>query len=272
MFIYKTSFTPITIIMTNYELLCRLVKTPSRGHPGWHYNATPGDVTWRSLNANVRYFLRCFCLRFCLFFLASYWTWTVRLCAFLDGRRYSFTFCHCKPLIIQDSCSWPYDKTYDTQSFVGHGNRTTLGWKCHTRAAPSVTFSTSGSSYFHVPLTTTVCHLLNVGPTKDMNTTGLYKRLVEFCNCRITAEFIMELADTRGICHPSQKMFKRLLTTWRSYHCHRLLWHYFTLCILDNLCSQALPVKNQRILVELSFTVHMPFLTATSAFRLARTH
>ena len=31
-------------------------------------------------------------------------------------------FCHCKPLIIQDSCSWPYDKTYDTQSFVGHEN------------------------------------------------------------------------------------------------------------------------------------------------------
>jgi len=122
------------------------------------------------------------------------------------------------------------------------------------------------------PLTTTVCHLLNVGPTKDNNTTGLYKRLVEFCNCRITAEFIIELADTRGICHPSQKMFKRLLTTWRSYHCHRLLWHYFTLCILDNLCLPALPVKNQRILVELSFTVHMPFLTATSAFRLARTH
>jgi len=40
----------------------------------------------------------------------------------LDGRRYSFTFRHCKPVIIQDSCSWPYDKTYDTQSFVGHGN------------------------------------------------------------------------------------------------------------------------------------------------------
>jgi len=38
--------------------------------PGWHYNITPGDceaVTWRSLNANVRYIVRCFCLRFCLF-------------------------------------------------------------------------------------------------------------------------------------------------------------------------------------------------------------
>jgi len=38
---------------------------------------------------------------------------------------------------VQDSCSWPYDKTYDIRSFVGHGNRTTLGWKCHTLAAPS---------------------------------------------------------------------------------------------------------------------------------------
>ena len=38
--------------------------------PGWHYNVTPGDVTWRLLNANVRYILRCFCLgpTFCLFF------------------------------------------------------------------------------------------------------------------------------------------------------------------------------------------------------------
>ena len=34
---------------------------------------------------------------------------------------------YCKPLIIQDSCSWPYDETYDTQLFVGHGNRMTLG-------------------------------------------------------------------------------------------------------------------------------------------------
>jgi len=31
-------------------------------------------------------------------------------------------FRHCKPLIIHDSCSWPYDKTYDTQSFVRYGN------------------------------------------------------------------------------------------------------------------------------------------------------
>jgi len=67
--------------MTNYELLRWLVETPSRDfehyhnmftasrspgvtslhdHPGWHYNVTPGDVTWRSLNANVRYILRCF--------------------------------------------------------------------------------------------------------------------------------------------------------------------------------------------------------------------
>ena len=30
----------------------------------WHYNVIRGDVTWRSLIANVRYILRCFCLRF----------------------------------------------------------------------------------------------------------------------------------------------------------------------------------------------------------------
>ena len=61
-------------------------------------------------------------------------------------RRYSFTFRHCKPLIIQDYCSWPYDKTYDTQSFVG---------------APSCDIFNLGSSYFHVPRTT-VRRLLNV--------------------------------------------------------------------------------------------------------------
>jgi len=59
------------------------------------------------------------------------------------------------------SCSWPYDKTYDTHSFVGQGNMTTLGWKCHTRPAPLCDILASGSSYFHVPLTT-VRHLLNV--------------------------------------------------------------------------------------------------------------
>ena len=62
-------------------------------------------------------------------------------------------FSHCKPLINQDSCSWPNDKTYDTQSFVG--------WKCHSRAAPSCDIFNLGSSYFHVPLTT-VRRLLNV--------------------------------------------------------------------------------------------------------------
>ena len=58
------------------------------------------------------------------------------------------------------SCSWPYDKTYDTQSFVGHGNRVTLGWKCHTWAAPLCDIFNLWSSYFHVPLTT-LHHLLN---------------------------------------------------------------------------------------------------------------
>ena len=41
-----------------------------------------------------------------------------------------------------------------------HGNMTTLGWTCHTRAAPSCDMFNLGSSYFHVALTT-VRHLLN---------------------------------------------------------------------------------------------------------------
>ena len=43
---------------------------------------------------------------------------------------------------------------------MGHGNRTTLGSTCHTRAAPSCDMFNLGSSYFHVSLTT-VRHLLN---------------------------------------------------------------------------------------------------------------
>ena len=111
--IFNLGFITFDCRMTNYELLRWLVETPSRdvdiiicsplhGHPGWHYNVTPGDVMWRSLNANVRYILRCFCLRFACFFI------------FLESYL-----------------------------------------------RPRVTFSTSGSSYFHVPLTT-VRHLLNV--------------------------------------------------------------------------------------------------------------
>ena len=92
---------------------------PLHGHPGWHYNVTSGDVTWRSLNANVRYIIRCFCLRFVC---------CRRLVGKLSETR------HCRHLVGK-SC-WSYDKTYDTQSFVGHGNRTALGWTCHTRAAP----------------------------------------------------------------------------------------------------------------------------------------
>ena len=68
--------------------------------------------------ANVRYILRCFCLRSVCFFLAS---------------------------PIKDSCSWPYDKTYDTRSFVGHGNRTTLG------AAPSCDIFNLGFVIFSCP-------------------------------------------------------------------------------------------------------------------------
>ena len=65
------------------------------------------------------------------------------------------------PCIIQDSCSWSDDKTYDTRYFVRHGNMRTLGSTCHTRAAPSCDMFNLGSSYFHVALTT-VRHLLNV--------------------------------------------------------------------------------------------------------------
>jgi len=43
---------------------------------------------------------------------------------------------------MQYSCSWSDDKKYDTQSFVGHGNMTTLGWTCHTRAVPSCDMQT----------------------------------------------------------------------------------------------------------------------------------
>jgi len=41
----------------------------------WHYNVTRCDVTWCSLNVNVRYILRCVCLRFVfcfVFFLTFY--------------------------------------------------------------------------------------------------------------------------------------------------------------------------------------------------------
>jgi len=59
--------------MTNYELLCWLVEMLSHDiehyhmftaswSPTWHCNVTPGDVTWCSLNANVRYIVRCFLL------------------------------------------------------------------------------------------------------------------------------------------------------------------------------------------------------------------
>jgi len=76
-----------------------IICSPLHGHPGWHYNVTPRDreaVTWHLLNANVRYILCRFCLRFVCFFDI-----TVRIFV-----KYS-----------------SYDKTYDTQSFVGHGKR-----------------------------------------------------------------------------------------------------------------------------------------------------
>ena len=60
---------------------------------------------------------------------------------------------------------------------MGHGNRTTLGWRCHTRAQPECDMFNLGSSYFHVPLTT-VRHLLNVTLTTVHN---LYNAV--WCSC-----------------------------------------------------------------------------------------
>ena len=71
--------------------------------PGWHYNVTPGDreaVTWRSLNANVRYIVRCFCLRFCLFLFDFFvirqniWhslSWDMEIC---PSVTFSTSGCH----------------------------------------------------------------------------------------------------------------------------------------------------------------------------------
>jgi len=42
----------------------------------WNYNVTRRDVTWCSLNANVRYILRCFCLRLVCFCFV-FWRLTV---------------------------------------------------------------------------------------------------------------------------------------------------------------------------------------------------
>ena len=59
-------------------------------------------------------------------------------------------FCHCKPLVIQDSCSWPYDKTYDT---VVHGTRKydDPRLKCHTWAVPSCDIFNLGFVIFPYP-------------------------------------------------------------------------------------------------------------------------
>ena len=62
---------------------------------------------------------------------------------------------------------------------MGHGNRTSLSWRCHTRAAPSCDMFNRGSSYFHVPLTT-VCHLLTVareGPNHAV--INMYRKFCE---------------------------------------------------------------------------------------------
>ena len=56
------------------QVTLSIIICPLHGHPVWHHNVTRCDVTWCSLNANVRYILRCFCLRLVCFFcfLTSY--------------------------------------------------------------------------------------------------------------------------------------------------------------------------------------------------------
>ena len=51
---------------------------------------------------------------------------------------------------------------------MGHGNRTSLGWRCLTRAAPTCDMFNLWSSYFHI-LLTAVRHLLNVTLTSVHN-------------------------------------------------------------------------------------------------------
>ena len=97
-------------------------------------------------------------------------------------------FRHCTPVIIQDSCSWPYDKTYDTQSFVGQGNIMTLSWKCHTRAAPSYDIFKLGFVIFprptHYRVSSVNCLLFKKIKVTGMNRecTGMTQN-PEYTNC-----------------------------------------------------------------------------------------
>jgi len=54
----------VTLSIIIYSLL--------HGHPGWHCNVSPDDVTWRSLNENVRYILHFFVYILLVFLFVSY--------------------------------------------------------------------------------------------------------------------------------------------------------------------------------------------------------
>jgi len=47
----------------HHVTLSIIICSPLHSHPGWQYN-----MTWCSLNANVRFILHCFCLRLVCFF------------------------------------------------------------------------------------------------------------------------------------------------------------------------------------------------------------
>jgi len=104
------------------------------GHPGWRYNVTPGEQTKckrQTADRVVYYWLLYFLFHFVILFLKSHQLFTVycwfsrvgRTAQCIYGwRLLVYCFKIILPfslLVIQDSCSWSYDKTYDTQLFVG---------------------------------------------------------------------------------------------------------------------------------------------------------
>jgi len=103
-------------------------------------------------------------------------THSVRLQTALQTHKLSNKHVHVKyvqcihVVYINTYMSYMYNGTCTTihvHAYTSHSRSwdmeimTTLGWNVTLGLRPRVTFSTSGSSYFHVPLTT-VRHLLNV--------------------------------------------------------------------------------------------------------------
>jgi len=66
---------------------------------------------------------------------------------------------------------------------------------------------------------------------------------------------------------PTLATFDMLFSSFNNYQNHK---HCFTAILQVNLHQPAPPVKNWRILLVQSFTVHMPLLMAISVFRLGR--